>query len=192
MRYGFVLPFVDARTAGDLAREAEAHGWDGVFVADTVWGIDPWVALAAAAMTTERIRLGTMLTPLSRRRPWKLASETATLDNLCGGRLTLAAGLGAPDTGFAEFGEETDRKKRAELLDEGLEILTGLWRGQPFSYEGKHYRIRPTQFFPPPPADTDLGGGSLVPGAVNTPRPAPRWVAAERTGRCRERRRPYA
>lgn len=151
MRYGFVLPFVDARTAADLAREAEAHGWDGVFVADTVWGIDPWVALAAAAMTTERIRLGTMLTPLSRRRPWKLASETATLDNLCGGRLTLAAGLGAPDTGFAEFGEETDRKKRAELLDEGLEILTGLWRGQPFSYEGKHYRIRPTQFFPPPP-----------------------------------------
>lgn len=151
MKYGFVCPFVDARTAADLAREAEHCGWDGVFVADTVWGIDPWVTLAAAAMTTERIRLGTMLTPLSRRRPWKLASETATLDNLSGGRVILSAGLGAPDTGFAEFGETTDRKKRAELLDEGLDIVTGLWRGQPFSYDGKHYTVSPTGFFPPPP-----------------------------------------
>lgn len=151
MNYGFVLPFVDARQAADLAREAEEHGWDGVFVADTVWGIDPWVALAAAAMTTESIRLGTMLTPVSRRRPWKLASETATLDNLSGGRVILATGLGAPDTGFAEFGETTDRRTRAELLDEGLDILTGLWAGQPFSHEGKHYTVRPTEFFPPPP-----------------------------------------
>ena len=150
MKYGFVLPFVDARTAADLAREAETHGWDGVFVADTVWGIDPWVTLAAAAMTTERVRLGTMLTPVSRRRPWKLAAETATLDNLSGGRVILAAGLGAPDTGFAEFGEETGRRKRAELLDEGLDIVTGLWRGQPFSHDGEHYTVRPTEFFPPP------------------------------------------
>lgn len=151
MKYGFVLPFVAARRAADLAREAELRGWNGVFVADTVWGIDPWVTLAAAAMTTERIRLGTMLTPLSRRRPWKLASETATLDNLSGGRVILAAGLGALDTGFEEFGEETDRKRRAELLDEGLDVLLGLWTGQPFSHEGKHYHVRPTQFFPPPP-----------------------------------------
>lgn len=149
MQYGFVLPFVDARTAADLAREAEARGWDGVFVADTVWGIDPWVTLAAA-MTTERIRLGTLLTPVSRRRPWKLAAETATLDNLSGGRVILAVGLGAPDTGFAEFGEATARGERAELLDEGLGIVAGLWRGQPFSYEGKHYAISPTGFFPPP------------------------------------------
>lgn len=151
MKCGFVLPFVDARTAADLSSEAETCGWDGVFVADTVWGIDPWVTLAAAAMTTERIRLGTMLTPLSRRRPWKLAAETATLDNLSGGRVILAAGLGAPDTGFAAFGEATDRKQRAGLLDEGLDIVTGLWRGQPFSYEGEHYTVRPTEFFPPPP-----------------------------------------
>lgn len=151
MRYGFVLPFVEARAAADLAREAEEAGWDGVFVADTVWGIDPWVSLAAAAMTTERIRLGTMLTPVSRRRPWKLASETATLDNLSGGRLILAVGLGAPDTGFAEFGEETDRRTRAELLDEGLDVLMGLWSGQPFGYGGKHYTLAPTQFLPPPP-----------------------------------------
>jgi hypothetical protein len=84
-------------------------------------------------------------------RPWKLASETATLDNLSNGRVILAVGLGAVDTGFAEFGEVTDRKQRAELLDEGLDILTGLWRGQPFSYTGKHYTVKPTSFMPPPP-----------------------------------------
>lgn len=102
-------------------------------------------------MLTERIRLGTMLTPLSRMRPWKLASETATLDNLSHGRVILAVGLGAIDTGFAEFGEVTDRKTRAELLDEGLDILTSLWRGQPFNYNGKHYKIKETTFHPPPP-----------------------------------------
>jgi hypothetical protein len=109
------------------------------------------VALTAAAMRTERIRLGTMLTPISRMRPWKLASETATLDNLSNGRVILAVGLGATDTGFAEFGEVTDRKIRAELLDEGLDILTGLWRGQPFNYDGQHYHIQATSFQPPPP-----------------------------------------
>jgi hypothetical protein len=102
-------------------------------------------------MRTERIRLGTMLTPVSRMRPWKLASETATLDNLSNGRVILAVGLGATDTGFAEFGEVTDRTIRAELLDEGLDILTGLWRGQPFSYDGKHYHVKATSFQPPPP-----------------------------------------
>src|SRR5687768_1655171 len=151
MRYGFVLPSGDAHTAANFAREAEQAGWDGFFVWEPVWGIDAWVALTAAAMVTERIRLGTMLTPLSRMRPWKLASETATLDQLSNGRVTLAVGLGALDTGFAEFGEETDRKVRAELLDEGLDILTGLWRGQPFNYDGKHYKIRETTFYPPPP-----------------------------------------
>jgi hypothetical protein len=92
-----------------------------------------------------------MITPLSRRRPWKLASETATLDRLSNGRVILAVGLGAIDTGFIQFGEETDRKIRAELLDEGLDILTGLWRGQPFSYNGKHYQVQETSFFPPLP-----------------------------------------
>lgn len=151
MRYGFVLPSGDARAAANLAREAEAAGWDGFFVWEPVWGVDPWVALAAAAMVTERIRLGTLLTPVSRRRPWKLASETATLDRLSNGRVILSVGLGAVDTGFAAFGEETDRKVRAELLEEGLDILTGLWRGQPFSYAGKHYTIDETTFSPPPP-----------------------------------------
>ena len=151
MRYGFVLPGGGARVAAELAGEAEAAGWDGFFVWDSVWGVDPWVSLAAMAMSTQRIQLGTMLTPVSRRRPWKLAGETATLDQLSGGRLILSVGLGAVETGFAAFGEETDRKVRAELLDEGLEILTGLWDGQPFEYEGQHYRVRETSFLPPPP-----------------------------------------
>jgi alkanesulfonate monooxygenase SsuD/methylene tetrahydromethanopterin reductase-like flavin-dependent oxidoreductase (luciferase family) len=96
MKYGFVLPRGDARTAAGFAHEAEVAGWDGFFVWEPVWGIDAWVSLAAAAMRTERIRLGTMLTPVSRMRPWKLASETATLDNLSNGRVILAAGLVLP------------------------------------------------------------------------------------------------
>lgn len=151
MKYGFVLPTGDARQVADLAQAAEKAGWDGIFVWEPVWGIDAWVSLAAAAMLTTRIRLGTMLTPLSRMRPWKLASESVTLDLLSNGRVILAVGLGAIDTGFAEFGEETDRKQRAELLDEGLEILTGLWKGQPFQFTGQHYQVKPTKFMPPPP-----------------------------------------
>ena len=151
MRYGFVLPYGDARSVADLAAEAEGAGWDGFFVWEPIWGVDAWVALAAATMCTERIRLGTLLTPISRVRPWKLAGETATLDNLSNGRVILSVGLGAVDTGFDSFGEEIDRKTRAELLDEGLDILTGLWNGQPFSYSGKHYQITETSFFPPAP-----------------------------------------
>lgn len=151
MKYGFVLPRGDARTAAEYARAAEECGWDGFFVWEPVWGVDAWVSLTAAAMVTERIRLGTMITPVSRMRPWKLASETATLDNLSSGRVTLSVGLGAVDTGFEQFGEVMDRKTRAELLDEGLDILTGLWRGQPFEYQGKHYQVKPTDFIVPPP-----------------------------------------
>jgi alkanesulfonate monooxygenase SsuD/methylene tetrahydromethanopterin reductase-like flavin-dependent oxidoreductase (luciferase family) len=151
VKCGFVLPKGDARTAAEFAWEAEIAGWDGFFVWEPVWGIDAWVCLTAAAMRTERIRLGTMLSPLSRMRPWKLASEAATLDNLSNGRVILSVGLGAIDTGFEAFGEVTDRKTRAELLDEGLDILTGLWRGQPFNYQGKHYKIQETSFYPPPP-----------------------------------------
>ncbi|NTU81411.1 MAG: LLM class flavin-dependent oxidoreductase [Chloroflexales bacterium] len=141
MRFGFVMPFGDARAAAELAARAEGAGWDGFFVWEPVWGWDAWVSLTAAAMRTERIRLGTMLTPLSRMRPWKLASETANLDHLSGGRVTLAVGLGAPDSGFPHFGEVTDRRTRAELLDEGLEILTGLWRGEPYAFRGRHYAV---------------------------------------------------
>ena len=151
MKCGFVMPFGDARAAADLAQEAERAGWDGFFVWDSVWGVDAAVMLAAAVMTTERIRLGTMITPVSRHRPWKLAGEWAALDNLSGGRMILSVGLGAIDTGFAAFGEVTDKRLRAELLDEGLDVLTGLWAGQPFSYQGQHYHIQPTDFMNPPP-----------------------------------------
>ncbi len=151
MQFGFILPFGDARTAAELAHIAEMEGWDGFFMWEPVWGIDPWVGLAAAAMRTSTIRLGTMLTPLPIRKPWKLASETATLDNLSGGRLILSVGLGAPETGFARFGEDTDRKRRAARLDEGLHVLTGLWAGQPFSFEGEYYHLQPTDFSVPPP-----------------------------------------
>jgi len=151
MKYGFVLPRGDARTAAEYAKAAEEAGWDGFFVWEPVWGVDAWICLTAAAMVTSRIRLGTMITPVSRMRPWKLASETATLDNLSGGRVILSVGLGAVDTGFFQFGEVTDRKTRAELLDEGLDILTGLWAGQPFEYHGKHYQVKPTDFMLPPP-----------------------------------------
>lgn len=150
MKYGFVLPMGNARTAANLAQEAEKAGWDGFFVWEGVWSTDAWVSLTAAAMVTERIRLGTMLTPPSRMRPWKLASETATLDNLSNGRVILSVGIGAIDSGFEDFGEVTDKRIRAELLDESLEILTGLWRGQPFTYDGKHYHIKETKFPPPP------------------------------------------
>lgn len=170
MKYGFVLPSGDARTAAAYARAAEQAGWDGFFVWEPVWGTDAWVSLAAAAMVTERIRLGTMITPVSRMRPWKLASETATLDNLSGGRVILSVGLGAVETGFEAFGEETDRKKRAELLDEGLDILTGLWRGQPFSYEGTHYKISPTDFMLPPPPVQRPRIPIWVVGAWNRPK----------------------
>ncbi len=152
MKFGFVLPEGDARTAAQFASLAEESGWDGFFVWEPVWGIDAWVCLSAAAMVTERIHLGTMLTPPSRMRPWKLASETATLDNLSNGRVILSVGLGAVETGFAEFGEVTNRAERAELLDESLQILTGLWSGVPYQHSGKHYQINlKGDFFRPPP-----------------------------------------
>jgi len=151
MKFGFVLPKGDAHTAAEFAHQAELAGWDGFFVWEPIWGVDAWVSLAAAAMRTERIRLGTMITPVSRMRPWKLASETATLDNLSNGRVILSVGMGALETGFTAFGEVTDRKTRAELLDEGLEIVTGLWGGQPFRYDGKHYHINEVDFMLPPP-----------------------------------------
>src|SRR5512139_1712863 len=120
MNFGFVLPYGDASTAAEMAYAAEQAGWNGFFVWEPVWGIDAWVCLTAAAMSTQRIRLGTMLTPLSRLRPWQLAGQAATLDQLSGGRVVLSVGLGATDTGWAEFGEETDIRVRAARLDEGL------------------------------------------------------------------------
>src|SRR6059058_2303486 len=146
MQYGFIIPNGDIQNAPDLAAEAEAAGWDGVFIPDCISidtegfppgpGYDPWIVLAVMAVRTKHVRLGTMLSPISRRRPWKLARETVTLDHLSHGRLILPVGLGAiEDGGFSKVGEVTDRRQRAELLDESLEVLTGLWSGKPFSFQ---------------------------------------------------------
>jgi hypothetical protein len=150
MKFGFVLPFGDARIAADLAREAELTGWDGFFMWEPICRVDAWIGLTAAAMQTSRIRLGTLLTPISRMRPWDVASKSATLDNLSAGRFILSIGLGAIGTGFAEFGEETDLKLRAQRVDEGLDIVTGLWQGQPFNYSGNHYHMQDVADAEPP------------------------------------------
>ncbi len=156
IKYGFILPEGDARAIANLAYEAEQAGWDGVFVPEPVWHIDAWVALTAAAMRTERIRLGTMVSPLPRMRPWKVASQTATLDNLSNGRVILSLGIGWLPYGYQAFKDEvTDTKTRAELLDEGIDLLTLLYAGKPFNHQGKHYHVDltalPDQFYPPPP-----------------------------------------
>jgi alkanesulfonate monooxygenase SsuD/methylene tetrahydromethanopterin reductase-like flavin-dependent oxidoreductase (luciferase family) len=166
MQFGVTLPNVgtagDPHVLADLAHEAEQAGWDGVFVWDCVYvggahdepnqaACDPWIAMAAMSVATERVRIGPMVTPLSRRRPWKVARETVTLDHLSDGRLILPVGLGATDDGgFANVGEVLDRKARAGMLDEGLQILAGLWSGQAFSLEGEHYQVKEMTFLPTP------------------------------------------
>lgn len=162
MRYGLELPnmgaYADVHALVELACLAEEVGWDGVFLWDTVYweGVreavcDPWVALAAIAVRTERIRLGALITPLSRRHIWKVARETVTLDHLSRGRLIVGVGLGDLNDGvFTRFGEVTDARQRARMLDEGLDVLVGLWSGQPFSYSGEHYQLRDVTFLPTP------------------------------------------
>jgi len=156
MKYGFIIPGGDIHTVADLAAEAEAAGWDAEFYWD---GIniqdmpmyDPWVTMTAMALRTQRVRLGAIISPLSRRRPWKVARETVSLDHISNGRLIVPVGLGAlDDGGFGKVGEPTDRKTRAELLDESLAILTGLWSGEPFHYDGKHYHLDTMTFLPKP------------------------------------------
>lgn len=153
LQYGIVLTTGDAADVAELAALAEEAGWDAVFGWEPVWGVDAWVALTAAAMRTTRIKLGTMLTPLSRRKPWDLASTTATLDRLSGGRVILSVGMGALHDNWLAFERDQGRKARAELLNEGLDVLFGLWEGQPFSYQGTHYQVTPTtHMVPAPPA----------------------------------------
>ena len=140
-RGAFVAPFdelVDPNKLAELAASAEAHGWDGFFVWDHVRYrapvraiADPWVALAAVAAATDRIRLGPLVTPIARRRVQKLARETVTLDHLSRGRLVLGVGLGSDRYGeLAPFGEVVDPRERARLLDEGLERLASYWGGE--------------------------------------------------------------
>lgn len=155
MKFGFVY-FGNARTVANFACEAESARWDGFFVGEALWHIDAWVSLTAAAMLTERIRLGTMLSPLPSMNPRKIASQTATLDNLSNGRVTLSVGMGATWMGYQGFPDEaTDIKTRSELLDEGIDILTRLHLGKQFEYDGKHHHIKLTavdeRHYPPRP-----------------------------------------
>ena len=163
MRYAVNVPnfedYSDVRTVAGLAADAEAAGWDGFFVWDHLafvkaWKLrvaDPWMLLTGVALATERLRLGPMVTPVPRRRPWKLARETVTLDRLSGGRLILGVGLGEPpEDEYGSFGEPTDPVVRAAMLDEGLEVLTRLWSGETVSFEGRHYRVEEVAFQPTP------------------------------------------
>ena len=138
----------------ELAHEAEEEGWDGVFVWDHIGGplqvADPWVALAAMAMRTQHVKLGPIVTPVARRRPWKLARETVTLDHLSNGRLVLGVGLGWGPEEFDSFGEDGNPRVRAEKLDEGLDVMGGLWSGEPFSHSGKHFQVKDACFLPRP------------------------------------------
>ena len=173
MKYGVYLPnfgdYFHAKFIAQLALEAEEAGWDGFFIWDHLTHphyldqpfADPWILLTAVALATKKIRLGTMVTPISRRRPWKLAKETVTLDYLSEGRLILGVGLGTHPVEFSDLGDQGDPKKRAEQLDEGLEILNGLWSGDEYKFHGKQYHIQPTRF---------------LPGSFQKPR-IPIWVA---------------
>ena len=151
--------FADPEAVAVLAQAVEHAGWDALFVWDHVVHekrlvreiADPWILLTTAAMVTSRIRLGTLVTPVARRRPQKLAREVTTLDRLTGGRMILGAGLGDPvDDEYGAFGEPTSRRVLAAKLDEGLEVLDRLWSGERTTYEGEHVTVRDVMFRPTP------------------------------------------
>jgi alkanesulfonate monooxygenase SsuD/methylene tetrahydromethanopterin reductase-like flavin-dependent oxidoreductase (luciferase family) len=178
LRYGLDISplgdWGDPRTLAGLAALAERSGWDGVFVEDYVFhphgvaAYDAWIALAAIAVATERVRLGPMITPLPRRRPWKVAAEAMTLDHLSGRRVILGVGSGdraSPDT--RGVGEDADARRRASRLEEALAIVDALWRGEPVHHAGAHFR---------------LDGVVLRPRPVQRPR-VPIWVGGQFTRR---------
>jgi alkanesulfonate monooxygenase SsuD/methylene tetrahydromethanopterin reductase-like flavin-dependent oxidoreductase (luciferase family) len=163
MHYGISLPnggvCGDARVLAELGCLAEESGWEGIFVEDyivhqsdgAVPTCDPWLALAAMAVGTKRVILGTSVTPLNRRRPWKVAREALALDQLSNGRFILGVGSGdAHEAGFTRVNEVRDPKERAQILDEALDVITGLWTGKPFSYQGKHFQVDEMTFLPTP------------------------------------------
>jgi alkanesulfonate monooxygenase SsuD/methylene tetrahydromethanopterin reductase-like flavin-dependent oxidoreductase (luciferase family) len=147
----------------ELAELAEEHGWDGYFLWDHILTgegydvIDPWVALSAIAVRTNKLTLGTTVTPLPRRRPWKVAREIASLAQLSNNRVVLGVGLGG-GIEFSSFGEENDPRIRVEMLDESLDIIQGLLSGEKFSFQGKHYQIDEAQFTPATDISIWVGG----------------------------------
>jgi len=164
LKYGIGTPnvgenFSSVKDLVEIAKMAEDSGWDGLFIWDLIHSrrdpvvpvIDPWIALTAIAGKTEKLRLVTYVTPLARRRPWKIARETVSLDHFSDGRLVLGVGLGYdPKVEFEAFGEEADSHIRAKKLDESLEIIQKLWSGKTFSYEGEYYKIKDVCFKPKP------------------------------------------
>jgi alkanesulfonate monooxygenase SsuD/methylene tetrahydromethanopterin reductase-like flavin-dependent oxidoreductase (luciferase family) len=162
MRHAIFLAPFDATSEPallvDLARRAEAAGWDGFFLwdhivyRDPVLALaDPWVVMGAMAAATERLRIGPMITPPARRRPWKLARETVTLDRLSEGRLTLGLGLGSDNSReLSGFGEELEDRRRAAMLEESLELLRQCWSGEPVRHDGEHFQVNAKPFLPPP------------------------------------------
>jgi alkanesulfonate monooxygenase SsuD/methylene tetrahydromethanopterin reductase-like flavin-dependent oxidoreductase (luciferase family) len=159
LRLGLSLPnFAEPEVLVDLAVRAEAAGWDGIFLWDHLHGspafpvptADPWVVLGALAVLTERITLGTGITPVPRRQPEKLARETVAVDHLSGGRLVLGVGLGEPPEEHTAYGRSADRATLADRLDEGLEVLTGLWAGEPYSHHGEHFTVQDALYLPVP------------------------------------------
>jgi alkanesulfonate monooxygenase SsuD/methylene tetrahydromethanopterin reductase-like flavin-dependent oxidoreductase (luciferase family) len=163
MKYSVSIPnfgeFAAPEVFAEVARRAEQAGWDAVLVWDHVLEqkelrreiADPWILLTAAALATRRIRLGTAITPVARRRPAKLAREVVTLDRLTGGRMILGVGLGAPvHDEYGSFGDTTDTRVLAERLDEGLHALDLLWSGERVSYRGNQTTIDDVVFRPTP------------------------------------------
>lgn len=174
MRYGICLAnigtYSDTNAAVRVARAAEENSWDGFFTWDHlgfVWGppaADPWVTLTAVACATKRIRIGTAVTPVPRRRPHVLAHQVATLDVISGGRVVFGAGLGGVASEFSKFGESDDPRMRAQMLDEGLEVLRALWSGEVVEHRGKHYTVDGVRLAPAPvqqPLPIWIGGNRL-------------------------------
>ena len=161
--------FGDPRLTARLAQAAEVSGWDGLFVWDHLAyvfgfpGMDPWIALSAAATVTQSLRLGINVVPLPRYRPHALAQTLATIDHLSRGRMILGAGLGGTLEEFSAFGEPSDPRQRAEMLDEGLQVLDGLLRGETMDHHGRYYTAQ---------------GVTLNPLPVQQPRPSI-WIGGD-------------
>lgn len=176
VRYGISIStlggYAEPGRVVEAARAAEAAGWEGLFVWDHiayVWDVpsaDPWVLLAAVAQVTARLRIGTAVTPLPRRRPAMVAGAVATLDRLSAGRMIFGAGLGGVPQEFSAFGEPAAAGVRSAMLDEGLEVVTELWSGRQVNYAGRFYRV---------------DGVTMAPLPVQRPR-VPVWIGGASAG----------